>query len=142
MTKKDAKTDEKATVQPEKQTETTAHEMTEVEDLREALMISQTALEVRGAKLANLQTAYDEKCAECDSLKSELNALKQAQQPPETPSDTRESVWVRSASGADFWRCGILFTSEWREVKRAEINATAWQRITSEPALQIKVQAD
>ncbi|MDO4434394.1 MAG: hypothetical protein Q4B82_07435 [Alysiella sp.] len=141
MTKKDAKTDEKATVQPEKQTETTAHEMTEVEDLREALMISQTALEVRGAELAKLQTAYDEKCAECDNLKSELNALKQVQQPPETPSDTRESVWVRSASGADFWRGGVLFDGEWQEVKRETVGETAWQRITSEPALQIK-QAD
>lgn len=127
MTKKDEK-NEKTTVKTEMPTENTAPEQAEMLALRESL--------------ANLQTAYDEKCAECDSLKSELNALKQAQQPPETPSDTRESVWVRSASGADFWRCGILFTSEWREVKRAEINATAWQRITSEPALQIKAQAD
>lgn len=126
MTKKDEK-NEKTTVKTETPTENATPEQAEMLALRK--------------NLANLQTAYDEKCAECDSLKSELNALKQAQKPPEPPSDTRESVWVRSASGADFWRCGILFTSEWQEVKRAEINATAWQRITSEPALQIK-QAD
>lgn len=126
MTKKDEK-NEKTTVKPEVQTENTTPEQAEMQALRESL--------------ANLQTAYDEKCAECDSLKSELAALQHTQKQPEPPSDTRESVWVRSASGTDFWRCGILFTSEWQEVKRAEINATAWQRITSEPALQIK-QAD
>lgn len=143
MAKKDEKLDEKATVQPEKQTETATHEMTEVEDLREALTISQVALEVRGAELAKVRAAYDEKCAECDSLKSELAALKQNQQQSENvPSDTRESVCVRSANGAEFWRGGVLFNGDWREIKRADMDETAWQRIVSEPALQIKVQAD
>lgn len=59
---------------------------------------------------------------------------------PETPSDTRESVWVRSASGAEFWRGGVLFDGEWQQVKRADVGDTAWQRITSEPALQIKAE--
>ncbi|EIC13946.1 hypothetical protein QG041_00805 [Kingella kingae] len=141
MAKKDEKPDEKATEQTETQTETATYEMTKVEDLREALTISQAALEVRGAELAKVQAAYDEKCAECDSLKSELAALKQNQQQPETPYDTRESVWVRSARGSEFWRGGVLFDHEWREVQRDTVGETAWVRIVTEPALQVK-QAD
>ncbi|WP_173020701.1 hypothetical protein [Kingella kingae] len=48
---------------------------------------------------------------------------------------------VRTANGAEFWRGGVLFNGEWREVSRAEVGETAWARITDEPALIIKQAA-
>ncbi|MDK4624177.1 hypothetical protein [Kingella kingae] len=60
---------------------------------------------------------------------------------PEKSTDTRESVQVRTANGAEFWRGGVLFNGEWREVSRAEVGETAWARITDEPALIIKQAA-
>lgn len=85
----------------------------------------------------------DEKTSDKTSAKTEVQpqAAIEGSSSGKTPSDTRESVWVRTASGADFWRGGVLFDGEWQEVKRETVGETAWQRITSEPALQIK-QAD
>lgn len=57
----------------------------------------------------------------------------------EKPDDT---MWVKTASGAEFWRGGVLFNGDWREVKRADVGDTAWQRILAEPALQTKAQAN
>ncbi|MDK4555637.1 hypothetical protein QG071_05970 [Kingella kingae] len=63
------------------------------------------------------------------------------QMQPEKSTDTRKSVQVRTANGAEFWRGGVLFNGEWREVSRAEVGETAWARITQEPALMIKQAA-
>ncbi|MDK4527094.1 hypothetical protein QG034_09595 [Kingella kingae] len=63
------------------------------------------------------------------------------QMQPEKSTDTRKSVQVRTANGAEFWRGGVLFNGEWHEVKRAEVGETAWARITDEPALMIKQAA-
>lgn len=52
--------------------------------------------------------------------------------------DTRESILVRTANAAEFWRGGVLFTGEWQEVKRADVGETNWARIVSEAALQTK----
>ena len=62
-------------------------------------------------------------------------------QPQKNQTTRAKSVQVRTANGAEFWRGGVLFNGEWREVKRAEVGETAWARITDEPALMIKQAA-
>lgn len=131
MTKKAEKNDEKVNAQTEQTSETTVSP-------------EQAQIQVLKAELGNLQEAYAVQTEELAQIQSEkqdllaqIAALKNAKQ-PETASDTRESILARSASGREFWRGGVLFDGDWREVKRGEVGETAWQRITSEPALQIK----
>ena len=85
----------------------------------------------------------DEKPNEIVNGQTEKPSENPAQKQPENQKsrDTRESVWVRSANGAEFWRGGVLFDHEWREVQRDTVGETAWVRIVTEPALQVK-QAD
>lgn len=46
------------------------------------------------------------------------------------------SLWLRTAHGAPFWRGGLLFDGQWREVRRDNTDETAWRRILAEPMLQ------
>ena len=125
MAKKDEKPDEIVNGQTEQSSDnpaqTVAPEQAENQALREELA----------------QVQYEKQ-----ELLAQIAALQTSKQPEKTTQDTRESVWVKTANGAEFWRSGVLFNGEWREVKRVDVGDTAWQRITSEPALQTKAQAD
>lgn len=134
MAKKDENTNDPVNGQSE--TQTTTPEQAENQALREELANLQAAYAAQTAELAQVQSDKQD-------LQAQLIALKAQKQPEKQKTqDTRESVWVRSANGAEFWRGGVLFNGDWREIKRADVGETAWQRITSEPALQIKAQAD
>lgn len=133
MAKKDEKPAGQVNGQNETQTATVSPEQAENQALREELADLQAAYAAQAAELVQAQSDKQD-------LQAQLNAQKQPEQ--QKAQDTRESVWVKTANGAEFWRGGVLFNGDWREVKRGEVDESAWQRIVSEPALHIKAQAD
>lgn len=140
MAKKDEKPNEIVNGQTEQSSDnpaqTVSPEQAENQALREELAQMKTDYAAQTAELAQVQYEKQE-------LLAQIAALQTSKQPEKpTTQDTRESVWVKTANGAEFWRSGVLFNGEWREVKRVDVGDTAWQRITSEPALQTKAQAD
>ena len=139
MAKKDEKPNEIVNGQTEQSSDnpaqTVSPEQAENQALREELAQMKADYVAQTAELAQVQYEKQELLAQI----AVLQTSKQPEKP--TTQDTRKSVWVKTANGAEFWRSGVLFNGEWREVNRAEVGETAWARITDEPALVIKQAA-
>ena len=139
MAKKDEKPNEIVNGQTEQSSDnpaqTVSPEQVENQALREELAQMKADYVAQTAELAQVQYEKQE-------LSAQIAVLQTSKQPEKpTTQDTRKSVWVKTANGAEFWRSGVLFNGEWREVNRAEVGETAWARITDEPALVIKQAA-
>lgn len=108
------------------------------------------------AELNALKAVYEEAQAKIEALTLELakaNEEKQAifhelaelkaehtKRAADALAESRDVMLVSTGvDGKEFWRAGILFNGEWREVKRAEVGEKAWAAICAEPALQRKV---
>lgn len=93
-------------------------------------------LEAAKAETAFVKEKLDEARAEKAEMQRELDALREKTNAPAPKSDSREKLFVRTASGREFWRAGVLFNESWQEIRRADVGDDAWQRIVNEPALQ------
>lgn len=89
------------------------------------------------AELSALKEQLAAESAKAKAAESELEALRKQADKPAKPGNPNKRL-VRTASGREFWRAGVKFDGEWREIDRTVIGDEAWQRIIDEPALQTK----
>ena len=96
---------------------------------------AQTKIEAMTVELAKTDEEKQAIALELAELKAE-----HTKRAADALAESRDVMLVSTGvDGKEFWRAGILFNGEWREVKRAEVGEKAWAAICAEPALQRKV---
>lgn len=123
------------TVSPE--SEDKAEETAAAAALNKQLDGVQAELAAARAEIEELAAKLVAAESEKEAFARELTALR-SNGAEAAATDSREKLLVRTASGREFWRGGLLFDGQWQEVRRADVGETAWARITGEPALQTK----
>nr|DAR60659.1 MAG TPA: hypothetical protein [Caudoviricetes sp.] len=107
----------------------------ELDALKATYEEAQTKIEAMTVELAKTDEEKQAIALELAELKAE-----HTKRAADALAESRDVMLVSTGvDGKEFWRAGILFNGEWREVKRAEVGEKAWAAICAEPALQRKV---